>query len=211
MTYLDIARAAHTDCEKSEISEICPSLDAADAAALQARIVEAVTVDPAAFDRSEYERLTAALYARAATDVATPPAPGQRTVTSRNDPETGLGPSPWHIPAPGHRVAVAAPRGRCRDSSAKTLGIPGTLGTIEKTPRNDGDLSGTGRGADAADDADGVLPSSWENAPFDCPRPWECGVHGPCPGYGEACPLASATPAHEPQSAMTQAALGGEW
>jgi hypothetical protein len=29
------------------------------------------------------------------------------------------------------------------------------------------------------------------NAPADCPRPWQCGTHGPCPGYDHACPLAA--------------------
>jgi len=70
-------------------------------------------------------------------------------------------------------------------------------GTDSENPRHYADFPARNRRADDADDADDDLHASGEDgieasAPADCPKSWECGVRGPCPGYGEnGCPLAA--------------------
>jgi hypothetical protein len=67
MTYLDIALAALTECEKSEISEISPLLSASAVAGLKAEIMAAVTVEPAEFNRGAFDALWARWNAHEAT------------------------------------------------------------------------------------------------------------------------------------------------
>lgn len=57
MTYLDIALAALTDGEISEICEKSPVLVEDEAERLKAEIVAAATVEPAEFDRAAYDAL----------------------------------------------------------------------------------------------------------------------------------------------------------
>jgi hypothetical protein len=59
MTYLDMALAALTECEKSEKSEISLLLGAIEAERLKAEIVAAATVEPAEFDRGALDALWA--------------------------------------------------------------------------------------------------------------------------------------------------------
>jgi hypothetical protein len=51
------------------------------------------------------------------------------------------------------------------------------------------DIAACGEGGDDAGEAARASGPD-ANAPADCPQPWECGLRGPCPGYGErGCPL----------------------
>jgi hypothetical protein len=58
LSYLAIARAVVTGYERNESNEESPDrLSVADAERLKARIIAAVDVEPADFDRAEYDRL----------------------------------------------------------------------------------------------------------------------------------------------------------
>jgi hypothetical protein len=67
VSYLAIARAVVTGYERNEIDEESPGrLSEADAERLKAQIIAAVDVEPAEFDRAEYDRLWTLWYAHKA-------------------------------------------------------------------------------------------------------------------------------------------------
>ena len=98
------------------------------------------------------------------------------------------------------------PRGSSATVSRSSADRQQQARSASEKPRDDVDSSDVGRCADGADDA---LPVAWENAPADCPYPWECDVRGPCPGYGEGCPLAATARDDQPREVVRQTPLTG--
>ena len=66
MSYLTIARGVVTGYERNESNERSSALSRSEVELLKARIIAVVDVEPAEFDRAEYDRLWTLWYAHEA-------------------------------------------------------------------------------------------------------------------------------------------------